>query len=131
MSSVWMPVDAPWVSPQIVEVERHMHGGLRAVDQHRNAARMGRVQERLEVGHRPIVWIDRPVVHRVVAVVAWAVIDGHEPDPGDSEIVGGHGVAVVEVVELLRQPLEVADPVSVTVVEAAHEDLVEDAVVPP
>ena len=46
-------------------------------------------------------------------------------------VVIGGGVAVVEVVEALDQPAQVADAVSVGVPERTHEDLVEDPIVPP
>ena len=101
------------------------------VDDDPDAAVVGRREERLEIGHGPVVRIDGAVVDGVVAVIAWAIVDGHEPDAGDPEVVVCGGVAVVEVIELLGKALEVADPVAVAVVEAAHEDLVEDRVVPP
>ena len=101
------------------------------VDDDLDAAGVGGGEEGLEVGHGAVVGIDGAVVDGVVAVVAGRVVDGHEPDAGDAEVVVGGRVAVVEVVELLGQALEVADAVAVAVVEAAHEDLVEDRVVPP
>ncbi len=72
------------------------------IDDDPDAAVVGRREERLEIGHGSVVGIDGAVVDGVVAVVARAIVDGHEPDARDPEIVTGGGVAVVEVVELAR-----------------------------
>ena len=50
-------------------------------------------------------------------------MNGHQPNRVDSEFF--------EIVELGSDPVEVADPVVVCVVEAADENFVEDGIVPP
>ena len=72
-----------------------------------------------------------PVVGHVVAVIAERLGDGHQPQAGDAEVVGGGRVAVVELVEAVDEAAQVADTVAVGVLEAADEDLVEDAIRPP
>ena len=137
------PAGIAWRPAEVITVRRVVLAGLHepgvlvgtvvhdVVDDDPDAAGVGRREKRLEIGHGSVVGIDGAVVDGVVAVVARAIVDRHEPDARDSEIVVGGRVAVVEVVELARQALEVADPVAVAVVETAHEDLVEDRVVPP
>ena len=82
-------------------------------------ALVGGGEERVEVRARAVVALDGLVVGHVVAVVARRLGDRHQPQPVDAEVVGRGRVAVVEVVELRRQPGEVADPVAVAVREAA------------
>ena len=50
-------------------------------------------------------------------------MNGHEPQTGDAE--------VLQIIEFLNEAVDVADAVAIAVVEAAHEDFIEDAVVPP
>ena len=74
------------------------------------AVRLG--EERADVGQGPVVGVDAGVVGGVVAVVAARRREeGEQPEGGDAE--------VDEVVELLRQAPEVADPVAVAVAERA------------
>jgi hypothetical protein len=68
--------------------------------------------------------VDVPVVGDVVPVVAqWARVVGEEPDDVDAELL--------HVVELLDQPVEVADAVAVGVAEGLDVQLVEDGVLVP
>jgi hypothetical protein len=101
------------------------------VDDDLDAPGVGGGQEGLEVVHGAVVGIDTAVINRVVAVVAGRVVDGHEPDAGDAQVVAGGRIAVVQVVELRGESRQIADAVAVAVAEAAHEDLVEHGVVPP
>ena len=64
-------------------------------------------------------------------MVARRLGDGHEPQRRDAEVVGRGRVAIVERVEALGEAAQVTDAVAVGVGETAHEDLVEDGVVPP
>ena len=101
------------------------------VDDDRDAALVRGRHEGLEVVGRAVVGLDRSVVGDVVAVIAGRLGDRHQPEAGDAEIVVGRRVAVVEVVEALREPAQVADTVAVRVGETSDEHLVEDAVGPP
>jgi hypothetical protein len=65
------------------------------------AAGVGLLHQALELAHRPVVGVDGGVVGDVVAVVAQRRgVERQHPDRGDAE--------VLEVVELVGQPLEVA-----------------------
>ena len=89
-----------------------------------HAAAVGRVEEALEVRQRAVVGVDRAVVGDVVAVVAQGRgVERQEPEAVDAQ--------VLEVVELLGEPGEVADAVAVAVVERADVQLVEDGVLVP
>jgi hypothetical protein len=82
------------------------------------------VDEALELPHRPVVAVDRGVVRDVVAVVAAGRgVEGQQPQRGDPE--------VLQVVELGRQPREIADAVTVGVEEGPHVQLVDDGVLVP
>jgi hypothetical protein len=68
--------------------------------------------------------VDRVVVGDVIAVVAVRRgIEGHQPEAGDAE--------AREVVHPPGEPVEVADPVTVSVLEELRVDAVEDGVLPP
>jgi hypothetical protein len=82
------------------------------------------VDEPLELAHRPVVGVDARVVGDVVAVVAQRRgVERQQPQGGDPE--------VGEVVELAREPTEVADAVAVGVGEGTHVQLVDDGVLEP
>src|SRR5437588_2208922 len=70
-----------------------------------------------------VVGIDGLVIGGVVAVVAGRGEDRHQPERVDAK--------VVEIVEARDQAGEVALPVSVGVLKAAHEDFVEDGAARP
>ncbi len=132
------PRPAEPVAPAGLVVARGDEPGMLAgavvhdeIDDHADTARVRRVQEGLEIGRRPVVRLDARVVGDVVAVVAGRGADRHQPDTGDPQVVVRGGVAVVQVVQTLGQTPQVADAVTVAVLEAAHEDLVEDGIVPP
>jgi hypothetical protein len=102
---------------------------VRGVVQHKLAddadppsVRLG--EEVPDVGQGAVVRVDTHVVGRVVAVVASRRgEEGEEPQGGDPE--------VDEVVELLDQAPEIADPVAVAVAIRADGDLVDDRVLVP
>ena len=80
--------------------------------------------EAAEVAHRAEVGIDAAVVGDVVAVVAaGARIERQQPERGDAE--------VLQVVELLGQPGEIADAVVVAVGERLDVKLIDDRVLVP
>ena len=83
-----------------------------------------------EVLGRAVVRLDRPVVGRRRSRGSWATRRWASATGRRRRGRRRRGVAVVEVVELRGQALQVADAVAVRVGEAADEDLVPDAVVP-
>ena len=91
---------------------------------HPEAAAVRLAQERPKVAQRSVGRMDLAVVGDVVAVVAQRRrIEGQEPQGGDAELL--------QVVELLDEPTEVADAVAVAVVEGPHVQLVDDGVLVP
>ena len=85
------------------------------------AALVGGVHEGAELLHRPVGGVDALVIGDVVAIIAERRgVERHQPDRRDAE--------VADVIEPLRQPLEVADPVIVRVEERLDVDLVDDGV---
>ncbi len=80
--------------------------------------------EAAKVLHRPEVGIDVAVVGDVVAVVAAGRgVERQQPQRGDAEIL--------QIVELVGQPREIADAVIVAVVKRLHMELVDDGVLVP
>ena len=91
---------------------------------HPQAAPVRLADELAEVAHRAVVGVDAEVVGDVVAVVLERRrVERQQPDRRDAE--------VAQVVELLGQAPEVADPVAVAVAEGADVDLVDDRVLVP
>jgi hypothetical protein len=91
---------------------------------HLEVAAVGLGQQALEVGQRAVVGVDRGVVGDVVAAVAhrrW--IERQQPQRGDAEIL--------QVVEPVDQPGQVADAVAVAVAEAAQVQLVDHRLLEP
>ena len=85
---------------------------------------VGGVEELAKVVERAVAGMDAVVVRDVVAIVAkrrW--IHRKQPQAGDAEIR--------EVVELARQPFEVADAVAVAVCKRLDVQLVDDGVLEP
>ena len=82
------------------------------------------LQERLEVLDRAVRRVDGRVLGDVVAIVLERRgIEGQEPEHRDAEIL--------QVIELLPEPPEVADAVRVRVEEGADVELVDDRVLVP
>ncbi len=89
------------------------------VGDHAQAALVRLLDEELEVVDRPVVRVDRIEVGDVVAAVAKrARVEGQQPDAVDADLL--------QVVELVGEPDEVAGAVVVPVEEPAQVDLVED-----
>ena len=57
--------------------------------------------------------------------------DGHKPNAGDTEVITGVGVAVVEVVQLFDDAIEITNTVAIAIVKAADKDFIENAIIPP
>ncbi len=89
-----------------------------------DAAGVGGLGQRLEVGDRADRGVDLAEVGDVVAVVLERRgVDRHEPEAIDAQLL--------KIVELRRQPDQVAVAVAVGVEEAADVDLVKDGVLVP
>jgi hypothetical protein len=89
------------------------------VGDHADATLVGLLDEVAHVLDDAVVRVDLEIVGDVVAAVAQRrLVEGQQPDAVDAE--------PLQVVELLRQPAEVARAVAVAVEEAADVDLVED-----
>jgi hypothetical protein len=80
--------------------------------------------ESLEVVVRAVVRLDAIVVGRIIAVIARRLVDGHEPDTPRAQVTNSTRIPVVDVVELLRDTSQVADPVAVAIEERPDEDLI-------
>src|SRR6478735_9254916 len=94
------------------------------VEQDAKAAFVRRGDELVEVVERTELGVDSCVVRNVVAEVReGGGVDRRQPEGVDSE--------PDEVVEALRDSAQVADPVSVGVLERTRVDLVDDSMVPP
>jgi hypothetical protein len=94
------------------------------VDHDANAATVGGLDERVEVGERAKLRIDVLVVADVVAEVNLRRgIERRDPERGQAE--------TGEVVEARGNPVQIADAVAVTVLKTANVDFVEDRVGPP
>jgi len=91
---------------------------------HAQAPLVRLAQKRLEIAQRTVDRVDVGVVGDVVAIVEQGRrIEREQPESGHTQ--------VLQIVELLGQPLKIADPVSVGVVERAHGELVDDRVLVP
>ena len=94
------------------------------VEQHPDPARVGGLDEAIEVGEGAEDRVDVAVVGDVVAEV------GHRR-PEDRRDPDGVDAEPLQVLEPGRDAREVADPVAVRVLERARVDLVDDARLPP
>jgi hypothetical protein len=92
---------------------------------------VGFIHQTLEILVGAIFRVDAIVIGDIIAVVGRRGHDRHEPDTGDAQVIDGLGRAIIEIVQFLDQPVNVADAVVVAVIVAALEDFVEDGVAPP
>ena len=116
----------PDVPVRVLAEPRVLDRGVRGdeVEQQLQAAVVCFADEIVEVIHRPEDGIDRGVVRDVVAEVGERRgVDRRKPERVNAE--------EDEVVEALRDPAQVADPVAVRVLERAWVNLVDDRVLPP
>ena len=89
-----------------------------------DAAGMGGLGQRLEVGDVADGGVDLPEIGDVVTVVLQGRrVDGHQPEAVDAQLL--------EVVELGRQADQVAVAVAAGVVETPDVDLIEDGILVP
>jgi hypothetical protein len=101
------------------------------IDDHPDTAPVRRFDQTLEIVVCAIVFFDGVVVDDIVAVVTGCFCHRHQPDAGRAQIIASGWIAVVDVVEFLDQPIDVADAVAVAVVERANEDFVAHRSIPP
>ena len=91
------------------------------VEHHPDVALVRGGDERVERREVAVIGIDISIIRDVVSgVLERGRHDGHEPDGVDAE--------VLQVVELRREPREIADAVAVRVLERAHVHLVKHGV---
>jgi len=64
-------------------------------------------------------------------MVAGRLHNRHQPQPGHTQIISCVRVAIIQVIKLFNQAIDVTDAVTITVVETAHENLVKDSIIPP
>ena len=94
------------------------------IQDHADAARSGAGHKSQEVVEGAVSRIDLQVIGDVIAVVAVGRgMEGQQPDAGHAQ--------PGEVVQLVRQPREIADPVAVAVAKAFHVHAIDDRVLPP
>ena len=94
------------------------------VDDQPHVPRLDRREHVVEVGHRAEFFHDLAVVADIVAVIGVGrVVVRREPDYIDAEFL--------QVVEMLGDAVEVADPVAVRILKASRVDLVDDSFLPP
>ena len=89
------------------------------------AAFMCGTKKGVEFHHCAIVRVDLPIIDHVISMVARGRMNRHQPDAGHAEIRGCRIVAVVEVVQFLRETREITDSVSVSIRKGAYEDFIE------
>jgi len=91
---------------------------------HAQVAAVRLADERPELRARAVLRMDVVIVGDVVAIVPpWGGVEGQQPDGVDAE--------VLDVLELARQPEEIADAIIVGVEERAYVHLVDDRVLEP
>ena len=94
------------------------------VDDDAQAAFLGLVREGDEIAERAEARVDRVEIGDVVAVVAVGRgVEGQEPDAGGAEIL--------DMVEPVGEPLEIADAVAVRIHEGLDVEAVDDGVLVP
>ena len=94
------------------------------VDDDAQAALLGLVREGDEIAERAEARVDRVEIGDVVAVVAVGRgVEGQEPDAGGAEIL--------DMVEPVGEPLEIADAVAVRIHEGLDVEAVDDGVLVP
>ena len=101
------------------------------VDDDFDTSSMGFFNQALEIFFGAVFFVDLEVIDDVVAMIAGRLHDRHEPDAGHPQVVRRRGIAVVQIIQPLNEAVDVAHAVAVAVLKAAHEDLVEDGIVPP
>ena len=101
----------------------------RQIQDQLDVALMALLAQLAQIVLRAEVAVDLIVVHRVVFVIARGLEDRREPDALDAETFARIGIAVVEIVQALDDPAQIADLVAVGVGEGADEDLIKHAVV--
>ncbi len=101
------------------------------IDHYANTALVARFQKLPKVSQRAVIRVDCLVVSNIVAMVGRWGHDRHQPDATNTEVVSGSRVAIVEVIQLGDDTLEIADTVSIAVFEGTHKNLVKDNLIPP
>ena len=74
-------------------------------------------QQALEIVAAAVIWVDLVIVGDIVAVVTGGGHDGHEPEASDAQVMGGGGVAIIEVIQPGGEAIEIADAVAIGVIK--------------
>jgi hypothetical protein len=101
------------------------------VDNDADTAFMAGIEHILKILQGAVIRIYVLVIGHIITMIGRGRENRHQPDTTDPQVGGGVGVTIVEVIEHLDDPTEVADAIAVTVLEGAHEDLIENYIVPP
>ena len=75
----------------------------------------------LEVLHGSVNRIDGHIILHIVFMIGIGRHNGHKPYAADPKIRVSGTVAVIEIIQLFRNPRQVADTVSIAVVEGIHK----------
>ena len=94
------------------------------LDENLDVPRVRRAHQRLKIVERPVRGMDVQIIGNVIPVISKRRREeGQQPQAGDADIL--------QVVELLREALKIADAVVVAVEERLHVGLVDDGVLVP
>ena len=94
-------------------------GGVGGAHVNRNAGAppMGLGQQAFEVVVAAVSRVDLVVIGYVIAVVAGRSHDRHQPQARHAQVTGGGRIAIVEIVQLGDEAVQVANAVAVGVIE--------------
>jgi hypothetical protein len=91
---------------------------------HANPSFVSFSQEFFKIAKGSIIGVDVEIVRDVISVVSQGGrIEGQKPDGRDTQIL--------KIIELLRHPTEVADTVSVVILEGLHVEFIDDGILVP
>ena len=92
---------------------------------------MSLLHQVLKIVDRTVVRIDAIVISDIIAVITGGRLDGHQPNAGHTQILCGGRVAIVEIIKHADDAIDISDAIPIRIHEAAHENFVEDGVIPP
>ena len=101
------------------------------VDNDAYATAMGYIYETAEFIHASILWIDRIIICDIVTMGGWGWVDGHQPDPCDAQVGCSAWIAIIQVIQLFDQTIEIANTILVAVIESSDRNLIKDSLIPP
>ena len=78
----------------------------------------------LEVCHGAVVGVNIVVVVHIIAVVGLGGVNRQQPDTGNAQVACSAVITVIQIIQLCRDPVKVADTVSVRVGKGADKNAV-------